>query len=470
MGKYTDFFLRIQEAVDAFNLIPSTEPVKVVSHYDSDGICACAILVRALQRKGMAYSVSVYQSLSKDILKELSREETKHFFFADLGSGVMSGIEEHLEGRDVFVLDHHPVDREPRQDGIHHVNPHTFGIDGSKEIAGAGVAFLFAVGIDGINTDLAHLAIIGALGDIQEDEEGFLRLNREILDTAIAQGKLEVKSELRVFGRETKPLVKILEHMQKPLIPGVSGIDGAGQTFLKEVKVPATKSGKWRLMTDLTKDEEDRIAKGIIKRRLDENLLGDIFGSSYILSGEKKGTPLRDAREFSTLLNACGRLNSSSIGIGACLGSDRMKKRAMEQLQAYRQQMGAIMRWFHENRKSFIEGDGYAIINAEENIPPELAGTLCSIIIHSNVYPQGTYVMALARNTVKDETKVSLRAAGKVAGGLNIMLQTAVDAVGGESGGHLSAAGAIIPTAKEEAFVERAIRVLEKQRLMEDVV
>ena len=46
--------------------------------------------------------------------------------------------------------------------------PHLFGIDGGKEISGAGVVFRFACAVDKSMEDFAHIAIIGAHGDMQE--------------------------------------------------------------------------------------------------------------------------------------------------------------------------------------------------------------------------------------------------------------------------------------------------------------
>jgi len=47
-----------------------------------------------------------------------------------------------LKDKEIVILDHHKVENNER-DTIIHVNPHFFGIDGSKEVSGAGVVFLF---------------------------------------------------------------------------------------------------------------------------------------------------------------------------------------------------------------------------------------------------------------------------------------------------------------------------------------
>ena len=79
--------------------------------------------------------------------------------------------------------------------------------------------------------------------------------------------------------------------------------------------------------------------------------------------------------------------------------------------------------------------------------------------------------MSLAR-AEHNMTKVSLRVAGlreqKV--DLREIVTEITTKVGGESGGHTYAAGAIIPTEIERSFLEEAQRILEKRSVEEKVV
>ena len=47
------------------------------------------------------------------------------------------------KGKEVIVLDHHKP-KQYESESILHVNPHLVGVDGSNEISGAGVSYLFA--------------------------------------------------------------------------------------------------------------------------------------------------------------------------------------------------------------------------------------------------------------------------------------------------------------------------------------
>ena len=95
-------------------------------------------------------------------------------------------------------------------------------LGGSKEVSGSGVTYLFAKSLNKANIDFAYIAIIGAIGDMQEDR-GFETLNSRILEDAKKTGKMKVITGIRVFGAQTKPLHKVLEYCTDPFIPGVSG-------------------------------------------------------------------------------------------------------------------------------------------------------------------------------------------------------------------------------------------------------
>src|SRR5207247_101677 len=73
------------------------------------------------------------------------------------------------------------------------LNPHLEGA-GSDVASGAGCAYAVAKALDPANKDLASVAIVGAVGDVQDQE--FRRLsgyNREILQDGIDAGVLRAQ-------------------------------------------------------------------------------------------------------------------------------------------------------------------------------------------------------------------------------------------------------------------------------------
>lgn len=472
MDRYDQFKEHVTRSAEKFKEIDKKETIRLIGHLDADGISACAIMIRLMGLDNRKYSISVMQQLSKEVLQELAKEPYKYFVFADLGSGQLRNVKEILKGRKIFILDHHELDGEADSD-IVHVNPHLFGIDGSREISGSGVVYLFAKAVDNALESMSHIAIIGAVGDIQE-KDGFLRLNNEILENAVKQGRIRVEKGLRLFGFQTRPLHKVLEYSTDPYIPGVSGSESGAIQFLKQLGIDPKNGKDWNKLIHLSEDDMHKLVAGIVLKRSDEDNPEDVLGNVYILEDEKLESPMRDAKEFSTLLNACGRMGKASLGIGSCLGDKKIKQRAMQNLLDYKKQIINALDWYNTNKEGefVIKENGYMIINARDLIMSSIIGTLASIISKSNGIKDRTFILSLAQ-MLDGYTKVSLRIAGNKNQDvdLRLIVKEMVQRIhGAEAGGHMHAAGALIPTDKEEEFIKTAQDVLKKKAMEEDIV
>jgi len=473
MDKYISFIERIKEAAELFRKIDKKETIRLVSHLDADGICASAILTKLFNNENRKYSLSIVQSLSDQVLDELSMESYKHIIFSDLGSGKVDSIAEKLKNRNVIILDHHNPGIKESYGNITHINPHLHGIDGNSEISGAGVSYIFAKSVNKNNECMSYLAIIGAIGDIQENN-GFMRLNREMLDTAVRHKKITVTKGLRIFGMQTRPIHKALEYSTEPFIPGVSGSESGAIQFLNDININPRHEKGWKKLVNLSDTDMKKLVAGIVMRRVNEEKPEDIIGDIYLLNSEPSESPMKDAREFSTLLNACGRMDKASVGIGAALGDKKMKSMAIRVLAAYKREIINALNWFHQNKESgnVTRNKGYVIINAKANILSTIAGTLASILSKSKEFPDGTFILSLAQQ-VDDTTKISLRISGRNTEGmdLNEIINEVSSRVGSiEAGGHMNAAGCLIPTEKEKEFIDAAVEVLKKKSMEEVVV
>ncbi len=470
MDSYDLFNEDIKKAAEEFKKIGKKEVIRVVSHLDADGISAASIMVKLLNNDCRKYSLSIIQQIKKDALESLAKEPYKNFVFTDLGSGMLTSIEEMFKGKNVFILDHHEPEKAEVNENIFLVNPHKFGIDGGIEVSGAGVVYLFASCLDRKMEDLAHVAIIGAIGDMQE-KNGFEKINDEILKTAISKGKIKVIRGLRLFGAQTKPLHKVLEYCTDPFIPGVTGNESGAIQFLHNIGIEPKNGNEWKKVMHLSKEEMKNLVTGVILARLKEKNPDDVLGNVYLLREEKEESPTKDAKEFATLLNACGRLEKASLGIGACLGDEKIKKRAVSLMADYKREIINSLKWYDKNKTgNFVfKGSGYVIINARDEIRPTLIGTLASILSKSNNFEE-KFITSMAQ-LADGTTKVSLRMSGS---GNGVDLKQIIEKItvgmpGCEAGGHANAAGALIPTDAEEEFVKRAKVVLEKMA-MEEIV
>ena len=447
----------MKEFLDAVNLAVSkfkelNSPVRIISHLDCDGLTSASILSSAFQKQDIKFSLSIIPNLTETILKQLSLEDYKTYFFLDLGSGMLKEIEKTLPEKTIFILDHH----QPQDSltNINHINPHLFDIDGS-EISAAGITYFFAKELNKENIRLSHLGIIGAIGDMQ-GKNGFSEIINLILDDAVKADKIEIKKGLRMFGAQTKPLLKLLLYSTDPYIPGITGNESEVHKFLNELDISPDKK-----LTNLTEEETKKLVTAIILKRLgSEENPEDIFGFNYLLKDEPDESPTKDAKEFSTLLNSCGRLGKPSVGIGVCLNDKLSKQKANEILTQFKMELINSLDWFYSARSSpsVIEKPGFVIINAENKIKSSMIGTLTSMISNSNLYPQNTILVSMA-HTPEEEIKVSARVCGRGKDiNLKQILNNITNLIGVESGGHNYAAGSIIPLEKEQEFIQLVLK------------
>ncbi|MEA1993238.1 MAG: KEOPS complex subunit Pcc1 [Euryarchaeota archaeon] len=149
------------------------EKIYIISHNDTDGITACALLRITLSRFKEVEAKMLPQIYSAT-LEELKEEVGNNLIvFSDLGSSFCSEIAEKFKYS--IILDHHP----PKDCEGNVLNPHLFGYNGARDLSGAGAAYLFCKNLYPAIRQYSYLAIVGAIGDKQN--EPFQGINLEIL-------------------------------------------------------------------------------------------------------------------------------------------------------------------------------------------------------------------------------------------------------------------------------------------------
>ena len=313
---------------DAAEEIHRQQNLLVVSHVDADGLTAAAIICTALERLSIDYKPLFFRQLDLGALDEVADQGADLVIFTDLGSGMIQEISDrHLQA---VVVDHHkPAACTARP--LAHINPHLVGADGATQLSGSGTSFLLARALttdQGSNDDLAALAVVGAVGDLQDMASGhLLGLNRRILDIGSKAGAVSFSRDIKLFGRQTRPVYKMLEYSQDPYLPGLSGKEDACIAFLKEIGIRLG-GEKWRRWIDLSQEEKSCMVTAILRKGLRSGVsnikLERLIGEVYVLTREREGTELRDASEYSTLLNATARYGHADVGLQVCMG-DRDK-------------------------------------------------------------------------------------------------------------------------------------------------
>lgn len=459
------------EVAGELSSIPSGEPVLVVTHLDADGITSGSIIAAALLRSGASPHIRVVKQLDAAALEEISPIKVRHVVFADMGSGQKPMLKKFRhDGLRLYIIDHHQPPPEEMsakatagaEDGIVEINPHLFGFDGSNEISASGVAFLVAKKMSSENSALAPLAIVGALGDMQDKGErgALMGLNAAIAEDAQRQGLIIAKKGLKLYGFESRPLVKCLEYTLNPYLPGLSGDEGASFKFLKNIGVePRKPDGSWRSISDLSSDELKLVTNGLIRYLISQGLSSQeaesVIGVTYAIPGEPEDSPLRDAREYASSVNACGRLGKYGLGVAICMGD---RNAAMIELKAllaeYRKAISGYLKWLEGNPSAIRAMNSIQAIIAGSNIDDRMIGTIISIAFSMKPFTRSRPIFGLSNSD--GVVKVSARGTPElVRRGLDLgaAIREASERVGGIGGGHNIAAGGQIPIGKEEEFL-----------------
>jgi single-stranded-DNA-specific exonuclease len=449
--------------------IRKNKDLLVVSHVDADGLTAAAIICTALDRCGLEYRPLFFRQLDESALQEVADCGADLVIFTDLGSGMIQQICD--LGLSAIVADHHkPAIYEARP--LAHINPHLVGADGANQLSGSGTSFLLARALayaPRSNDDLSALAVVGAVGDLQDMAQGHLvGINRHILEIGSSAGAVSFSRDIKLFGRQTRPVYKMLQYSQDPYLPGLSGNEDACIAFLKEVGIRLG-GEKWRRWIDLSQEEKSCMVTAILRKGLRSGLsnvkLERLIGEVYVLLAEPEGTELRDASEYSTLLNATARYGHATVGLQVCMG-DRVGAFAEAQ------------RLLAQHRSNLVNG---LKLVAERGITPmksiqyfdagdAILDTIVGIVagMSFQMADRSRPILAFAQ-TAEGELKVSARGTQDlVRSGLDLAdaLSRCARAVGGVGGGHNVAAGATIPARAKEEFLELMDSMVSKQLLL----
>ncbi|MGB9135330.1 MAG: DHH family phosphoesterase [Candidatus Bathyarchaeia archaeon] len=435
--------------------------IHVVSHLDADGLAAAGVIGKALLRLGANFRIRIQQWVDEKIVAEVTSDKPALTVLTDLGSGYLNVLNERLSNHRIIVLDHHQPVGEAAAN-VFQVNPHLHGIDGSKESSGASVAYFVARMLDDRNKDLAVVAVVGALGDLQDkyEQRALGGLNEKVVADAVAAGCLKVEKDLMFFGRETRPIHKALAYTTSPFLPGISGEEDQSLAFLVSLGIKPKDGDRWRALRDLSEEEKRRLCSELSDHLVSKGYPGDVLnlvGSVYTLVHEEPWTPLRDAREFSVLLNGTGRMERAGLGVAVCMGD---RGSALEQAEAvleeYRQTITKYLSWLTEEPGRIDELGSIYVVRGGDFINEKVIGTLSSILSTSLPKPEKP-IIAYATVTQEDAVKVSARTLDMLTGrGLNLgeILRVAAEKFGGSGGGHDIAAGAQVPIKDAEDFVK----------------
>jgi len=283
----------------------------------------------------------------------MKNDSREFHIITDLGGGFAKELDVGLDDN-WLVVDHHQIPDE-EFDNQRVINAWKYGINGGLEVSAGGMAYLVSKALHKENTDLAWIAVVAALGDRQDqgEKKSFSGINLDIASTAKKNGQVEID----------------LAFTSHPFIEGLTWNRDACLSLLNSSGIKLKDGSRWRVPAELTEDEKRILLQTISKFTTSKNateIMDELVGYTYTLSGEDKRSFLRDAREFSTMLNSCGRIRKAGVGIAICMGDrTKMLEEGENILVEYRTLLRSYMNALSSERWRVVDNGKYVMVDGE---------------------------------------------------------------------------------------------------------
>jgi RecJ-like exonuclease len=452
-----------QDALRSFcdkilDVISAGKEIAVITHIDADGITSGSIITKALIRKNAKCVVRTVSDMNPNTIAKLRDENHDFYIICDLGAGLADDLEKALH-ENWLVIDHHQLPKnEEKNDRV--LNAWKYGIDGGVDVCAGGMAYMVASTLDSKNKDLSALAVVAAVADRQDqgEKKSLTGLNVEIANIAKSQGLLSIDLDLMFTGRETRPLHESLAYTSFPYIDGLTWNSDSCLSVLNASGLKLKDDGRWRVLAEFNEDEKSKIleavAKFVASTSRSSDIVEDLVGYIYTMLREDRRSMLRDAREFSTMLNACGRIRKAGVGVAICLG-DRgsMLKEGESIIGEYRSTLRNYISTIFSERWRLVDDGKTAMVNGDDLIAEDMLGAVSSLLSGSpSLYGKLLFIRTKANDgTYKFSSRKCLRCDSNV--NLGLLMRECAAKFNGNGGGHDAAAGARVAGEKVEEFI-----------------
>ncbi len=418
---------RVADAITGHNV------VRLVSHNDADGLSAAGIMCNALYRKGIIFQATIVSQFDSSTIELIEKTSHGAVILCDMGS---SQVELASKIKNAIIIDHH----KPTGELTHvHFNPHLAGIDGSSQICASCGAYMVARQM-GENSDLAGLALAGAIGD----KQAMNGANKFILDEAIEKKAVTVKKGLRMGD---DPVEELLEYGIDPFLD-ITGDKEKIKAFLDKLGV------KGRL-AELSDEQLIKFSSALalkLARQGSAAAIDSLIGESYVLSNEV----VPNIYDFVNILNACGKDEKTGIALALCMRDASVAGEARAITREHQRTLISTIKKAQGQIKS-ARNFRYVLLD-DSSGSGIIAGTMTRYL-----YPDKPFITL---NEVEGQIRVSARGTRKlVAAGLDLAatMREASASLEGIGGGHDVAAGATIPKGTAMKFIDTVDSIIEKQ-------
>lgn len=167
--------------------------VQLFHHNDADGLTSGAILTRALEREGYTVRRYCLEKPYPAVLRKVYEQEGGIIIFADFAGRIAPMLSDLNRGRNLtLILDHHVAEKSTDERVIN-LDPDLFGLKGDRDISASTTCYLFAITMNPVNHDMAHIAAVGAVGDGFFVDGELVSQNRDVALEAVQQGRMEIR-------------------------------------------------------------------------------------------------------------------------------------------------------------------------------------------------------------------------------------------------------------------------------------
>jgi single-stranded-DNA-specific exonuclease len=434
----------------------------ILTRLDADGLIAASIISMAFMRLGGKCEIRAIPEMATDILDNMKTYEYDFYIISALGAS-MGSMPRQAFGDSWMIIDDYQFPEKDLSglDSERILSAYKCGMDGSSEISSGGLAYLLAERIEQRNWDLAPMAVVSALSDNQDlgDKKSLISTNSEICKIAESHGLIRPELDLILSGRQTRPIHEALALTSFPYTEGLTWNTDNSYAIIKNSGTKMMEHGRWRVFAELSQEEKDIILDAMVKyaetSKLNAELLAEhLVGFTYTLLEEDVGSPLRDAREFTTILDACVRLGKAGVGIGICMGDrNSLMNEAEEVTDSYRAILKKSVSGVISEKWRTADDGTSILLNAENLLTEELVDAAASLLSGS----LGVANRVLVVWTIGKDRACTISCRKSLDCKLNLDLGFAVrncaQSVDGIGGGHKAAASSRIPSSRLEEFL-----------------
>jgi len=405
--------------------------VRVIAHYDADGVSSASMIFATLLRANKEFQISFLKDVSAENLGNLLKGSFDCAIIVDTGSSLVSFLENF---ENVIILDHHPPERDSEK--VIHINPHFCNISGTTDACGSTLAYIFSIYMDEENWKNYHAFLSGVIGDRQH-VNGYSGLNRDIVSFIEANGVKKL-NDITLEGPTVRDMLVLATD---PFLPEFTGNEKNVLALLNSLGIKYDESP-----SNLNDEQKTALYSWIALQLMKSNVETDIIQGLTTDKHVLESYGMFDLT-LSNYVDAASRMNRQGLALSFLSGNVEKKD---EIIDVWAEFKNILIRELYNGLKNRVEMESiqYFYVN-EDSIAGAASGVLMNYALDRNR-------PVIALHDSNRSVHVSARGTRSlVMRGLNLgyAMKKCAESGGGTGGGHDIAAGATVPKESVKNFL-----------------